>query len=195
MKEELKTYLLIIFGVVIIVMFLLKGCTNPFPNLNDIKPDKIEIREHHDTLWRDTTLIKFKSIIHPKWDTIYKNIDSTIDLSILEFTKVYEDTLSDSEQTIYTNANVTGYLNNLDVSYRFKRTPKVIINTDSIFITKTSQPNRFSLYTGLRLNGNTNSLNLSPYIEFNKNKLSVSASYGLIDKTIGIGVGYKIISK
>lgn len=197
MKEEIKTYLILGLGVILIVLFLLKGCTNPFPNLN-VNPKKqtILIKEHDDTIWTHDTLVSFKSIIRPKWDTIYKFNDTIkADIDKLDYIREYNDTLVDSQQTIYSKANITGLLNKLDISYKLKRKPELITNTDSIFITKIQPDKMVSLYSGLRLSGNNTSLDLSPYIELNKDKLSISASYGLINKVIGIGVGIRIFKK
>lgn len=191
--ETIKTYVIFGLTIIIIVLLLLKSCNDPLPNLGQNK-ESIIVKIKSDTIWRKDTLVQFKSIIRPKYDTIYKfNDTNKKDLENLAYIREYLDSLSDNEQSIYVKSNITGILNKLDISYKLKKKPELITNTDSIFITKT-QPSRFSLYTGLRLSGNATSLNLSPYIELNKDKLSINASYGLIDKTIGLGVGYRLFS-
>ncbi len=193
--QSIKDYLLVIFGIIIIIMFLMRGCSNPFPNL-EVKPDRVVIKEHIDTIFRDTTLIKFKEVTKFKVDTIYKDKYITKDeLDSLSFVRQYSDTLSDTNQSIFVKSKVLGILLKMDMSYKFKRKPELIKVTDSIFITKYSQPNRLSIYSGLILDGNKSSVNLSPFITLNKDKISYTAKYGLLDKTIGIGIGWKLYSK
>ena len=80
------------------------------------------------------------------------------------------------------------------VSYKLKVPLKI---TDSIIIKHTEikyKDPKFSLYTGLEMQGNKSSFNLSPYITLNLSKASITAKYGLLDKTVGIGVGIKLFS-
>lgn len=192
--EQAKTYLILIFGIVIVSMFLMKGCKYPIPDI-EVKP---QIVEHYktDTVFSKDTIVKLKPIIKFKTDTIYKldTIKENVKLEDLYYVRVYNDSIVDDYQSIYYKAKTLGMLRNLSLSYKVKKHPVLITNTDSIFITKT-QPVRFSIYSGLILDGNKSSINLSPFVTFNKDNLSYTAKYGILDKTIGIGVGYKLYSK
>lgn len=187
--KDIKDFLLLGLALLVIVWLLLKGCSNSVNN--NIEP-KIEIIEKHDTIWAKDTLIQFKSIIKPKYDTIYKLDSSNIDPKDLFFTRIYNDSLSDTNQTIFYSAKTLGMLDSLNISYKLK-VPITINNTIEKTITKveTKSP-KLSIYTGLELAGNKASFNLSPFISLNINRASVKVGYGILDKTVQLGVGYRL---
>jgi hypothetical protein len=87
---------------------------------------------------------------------------------------------------------VTGILKSLKVSYKLK-VPLII--KDSVTITNVVyRPSKVSIYSGLELSGNKSNFNLSPFVSAGINKAIISVRYGVLDKTFGIGVGYKIFS-
>ncbi len=188
--ETIKNYLVLVLTIIIIVLLLFKSCNNPLPNLNQ-EPTTIY---KSDTVFSTDTLIKFKSIIKPKHDTIYK-IDSidNIDLDTLFYVREYNDSLADSNITIYSKTKVIGILDKLDISYKNKKHP--ILITNNITTIKTEyKPNKLQIYSGLSLGGNKTSFLVSPFINVNVNKLTIQGSYELINKSYNVGVGWKIFN-
>lgn len=186
----IKDYLIIILAIIIMAMVLVKGCSKPFPNLEVVPQTIIK----SDTVFSVDTLVKFKTIVKPEYDTIYEvdSIDS-IDLDTLFYFREYNDSLSDSNLTIYSKVKVIGLLDKLDISYRNKIKPILITKhiTETKIETKTP---KISIYTGLELGGNKSSFNLSPFISFNFPKTSIGYRYGILNNTHSIGVGYKIFN-
>ena len=100
MNNTLKDYIIIISAIIIMALTLKMGCSSPFPNL-EVAP-QIQTIIKSDTIWTKDTLIKFKSIIKPKWDTIYK-LDTIVEgvaLDDLFYVRKYNDSLIDSNLTI-----------------------------------------------------------------------------------------------
>ena len=191
----LKDWLIIVLAIIVMVMVLLKGCSNPFPNL-EIQPEP-KVVTKSDTVWTKDTLIKFKSIIKPKWDTIYKidTIKEGVSLDDLFYVRKYNDSLADGTLTIYSNIKVVGILSKIDLSYKLKAKPSLITNNITTTITNVKiQPNKVSIITGVELGGNRSSFSLSPFIRIDINKASIGYRYGLLDGTHSVGVGYKIFN-
>lgn len=187
--KDIKDLLILILALIVIVFLLLRGCGSPS---KDLGIPYIQTIETHDTIWAKDTIVQFKSIIKPKHDTIYKLDSSNIDPKDLFFTRIYNDSLTDSNQTIFYSAKTFGMLDSLNISYRLK-IPIEITNT--IITTKTDiqfQPSKLSLYTGLELAGNKASFNLSPFVTLNVNRASIKVGYGVLDKTVQVGVGYRL---
>lgn len=193
--DTIKNYLIIVLAIVLMAFIIMKGCTNPFPNLEvEHQIQKVEI---HDTVWTDTSKVKFKSIIKPVHDTIYA-LDTTkeeISLDDLNYVRVYKDSLKDSNLTIFSDIKVLGILSQLDLSYKLKSKPSLITNNTTTTITNTEfKPNKIQIYTGLQLGGNKTSFNVSPFININVRKTTIQYNYGILNKTHNIGVGYKIFN-
>ena len=192
----IKQYILIITIIIVMVFILIKGCLNPFSYPEEKSPE-IEYIIKSDTVWTKDTLIVFKSIIKPKWDTIYKidTIKEGISLDDLFFVRIYNDSLIDTNLTIYSTINTLGILNKIDISYRLKTKPYLITNNIIKTITEIKIiPNKFCIITGIEMGGNQSSFNISPYLCVNFKRSSISYRYGAINNTHSIGVGYKIFN-
>ena len=191
--DKLKDYIIVISAIIIMALILRAGCSNPFPNL-EVEP-QIQVITKSDTVWTKDTLIRFKSIIKPRWDTIYKldTIVEDISQDDLFYVRKYNDSLVDSNLTLYSKIKIIGILSQLDLSYKLKSKPSLITNSINTTITNVKiQPNKVSIITGLELGGNKSSFNLSPFVSVNLNKSLISYRYGVLDQTHSVGIGYKI---
>ncbi len=189
--KTIKDYVIIIAAIIIMVLTLRLGCSNPFPNL-DVTPQTIY---KSDTIFSKDTLVEFKTIIKPRHDTVYQ-IDTIVEQARLDsvpFMRVYNDSLVDSTLTIFTKAKTFGYLDELKIAYKLKPKPVLITNTITITNVKI-QPSKVSIITGLELGGNKSSFNLSPYLKVDIKNVSIGYRFGVIDNTHSIGVGYKIFN-
>ena len=68
MLKDIKNILLLVLFIIIAILLFKTGCNKPGPDLSP----KIDSVTTHDTIWAKDTLIAFKPVIRPKWDTIYK---------------------------------------------------------------------------------------------------------------------------
>ncbi len=171
------------------------GCSSPFPNL-EIKP-QIQTIIRIDTVWTDTSKIVFKSIIKPIHDTLYKldTIVDNISVDSLAYNRIYNDSLVDSNLTIFSDIKVIGILSQLDLSYKLKSKPFLITNTITNTITKIEfKPNKVQIYAGLQLGGSKISFEVAPFININVKKSTVQYHYGILSNTHNIGIGYKIFN-
>lgn len=194
MKKTLKDYLIIGLSIIVITLLLLKGCSE---NEKKVVIKEIIKTEHHsDTVFTKEILIKFKTI-KPKWDTIYK-IDTLLEgisLDDLNHVRIYNDSLIDSNLTIFSDIKVLGILSQLDLSYKLKPKPSLITNNITTTITNTEfRPNKVQIYTGLQLGGNKTSFNISPFININVKKVTIQYNYGVLNNSHNLGVGYKIFN-
>lgn len=193
--DTIKNYLIIVLAIVLMAFIIMKGCTNPFPNL-EIEP-QIQTITKSDTIWSRDTLVRFKSIIKPIHDTIYP-LDTLIDnisIDSLAYNRIYNDSLVDSNLTIFSDIKVIGILSQLDLSYKLASKPSLITNNITTTITNTEfKPNKVQIYTGLQLGGNKTSFNVSPFININVRKTTIQYNYGVLNNTHNIGVGYKIFN-
>lgn len=184
---NLKEWLILTLALVIMVL-MLKGCfmkpvvsEEPIPGIEYV----------HDTIFAKDTVIEFKKKYYPKWDSVLR-IDTVFSCNQLKMDRLYNDTASDKNIDIFNRSEVTGILKSLKVSYKLK-VPLII--KDSITITNVVyRPSKVSIYSGLELSGNKSNFNLSPFVSAGINKTIISVRYGILDKTFGIGVGYKIFS-
>lgn len=191
--EKIKDYLLLAMGFIILVFFLLKGCSGSrkeTPQIEYIKGDSMIV---WDTVDRQYEVIKFKTKYYPKWDTAYVDTTDSWPEFNTPITRVYNDSLSDSNLTIFSSYKVLGLIKEQSLSYRLK-TPLEIIKTvsrvDTLRVIKS--PN-WSLYGGLEVGGNTSKFNASPFLTLNAKKISITYRYGVIDKTHNIGLGIRLI--
>lgn len=186
--ELIKNYLALILTIIIIVLLLHKSCNNPLPNL-DVQPTTIY---KSDTIFNIDTLVELKTIYKPKHDTIYKT-DSVFNLDTLVYVREYNDSLTDTNLTLYSKAKVIGILDELELSYKMKSKP-ILITNNITKIETVYKPSKLSIYTGVEVGGNTASFNLSPFVNLNVNKTSIEYRYGILDETHNISVGYKIFN-
>src|ERR1700739_2312702 len=113
MLQKIKDNLLLILVFIAIVWLSLtmKSCNQSKIGLNE-KHDTT-IVHHRDTIWAKDTLFSFKNIKIPvaypvKGDTIYKPI--YIDTNKFKIVQVYQDSLIDSNITLYYKDYVQGAL-------------------------------------------------------------------------------------
>lgn len=190
MKDK-KDYIMILLFLVICIFILLKGCNNPLPELKPEQP----IISTHDTIFNNDTIIQFKTITEFKYKTIYKidTITDSISIVDLPFIRTYNDSLVDSNQTIYTDIKVAGKLKEMSLAYKLKYKPSLITNSNTVTIVKTTvEPSKISIFAGLEVGGNESSFNLSPFIKIDINSSSIQYRYEVINKTHSIGAGYRL---
>lgn len=191
--ETVKSWIIIIAGVVIIVLCLLRGCSDPFPQL-DVKPEP-QVIIKSDTIFSKDTIVKLKTIYKPKYDTIYK-LDTIVDKQLLDsllYVRIYNDSLSDSHQTIYSKIKVIGVLDKLDLSYKLHPHPTLITNN----ITKTEivyEKPKATMYVGGIIGGGATSFHFGPSVILNINNTTISYSYETINKIHIVGVGIELFS-
>lgn len=191
--KKIKNYVIIALFAVLGVILLLQQCNGPKSPETPIKPDTVKVVSW-DTVKTPYKVVEFKTIYKPKWDTIRDIQPGEINQDSLFFVRTYNDSLADSNITIFTKAKTFGMLDKLDVKYRLK-VPQTIIKTVSTTITETKAvPNKWDLYIGGEVGGSKTSFNISPYAGIRIKKVSYQYRYGIIDKTHNIGVGYKIFT-
>lgn len=182
--EKIKNYLIGIQLIVIIALLLTKGCGDTIYQERVVESIKI------DTIWSKETVVKFKPL-KPKHDTIYK-IDTLIEnipLDTLKYVREYNDSLADTNITIYSKMRVFGILDSIDLSYKLKSKPILITKTIDKTVVKSP---RLNIYSGAIIGTNKT---IAPYINININKTSFIYSFELVNKTHSIGVGYKIFEE
>jgi len=193
MLDKIKNYVIIGLFAVLGVILLLQQCNGPKSNKTPIKSDTVKVVSW-DTVKTPYKVVEFKTIYKPKPDTIRDIQPGEINQDSLFFVRTYNDSLADSNITIFTKARTFGMLDKLDVKYRLK-VPQTIIKTTSTTITETKAvPNKWDLYIGGEIGGSKTSFNISPYAGIRIKKVSYQYRYGIIDKTHNIGVGYKIFT-
>jgi len=190
MLKDIKNIAITVLFIIIAILLFQVGCNKPGPDLSP----KIDSVTTHDTVWAKDTLIAFKPVYKPKWDTIYQidTLEYAGDPDDLFFTRIYKDTLDDTNQTVYTHIKTFGMLDSLSVSYKLKIPIKITNNTTITNTNIVTKSPRFSIYAGAEIGGNTTSFNLSPFINLNIKNNNVYYRYGVLDKTHNIGVGIKL---
>jgi len=185
--ERFKNYLVGVLMVLIILLLLKSGCNKPDKEIVEVEKVSVQI----DTVYEKEVLVKFKSIYRPVHDTVYKLDTLTEDISsdTLFYVRKYNDSLVDSNITLYSNIKVIGILDKIDLSYKLK--PKTIIKNIKKIET-VYKPSRISAYSGVLVGTNKT---ISPYINLNSNKLSLTYSFELVNKTHSIGIGYRIFAE
>lgn len=195
-KEDLKTYLLVGLTIAICVLILIKGCSEPFNNASIITPNDT-ITTKSDTIYFRDTLVKFNTITKFKYITVTKfdTVKEGMSLDNLHFTRVYNDSLVDTNLTIYSKVKAFGLLDELDLSYRLKMHPKTITEyiVTTVNHTEIKNPN-LSIYTGIELGGNSTQFNLSPFVFVGFNKTSISYRYEVIHATHNVSIGYNLFN-
>lgn len=188
--ERIKNYTIIVLFCVIGVLLLLRQCK---PSIN--RDDALNQRK--DTSWVDTiiidhNLIVFKPEYYPQWDTFIKTDTLKWSNEICNFTRFYNDSVSDSNITIYNNLEVIGLIKESNTSYRLK-VPKLIKETREIYDTKVL-PNKFDMFVISEIGGNKTQFNLGIGAGIKYKKAYYGYKYGIIDKSHNISIGYNIFS-
>ncbi len=189
MKEKFKNRLILVLFVTIGILLGIRQCS----------PSKIGesvLNQRKGTSWIDTIripqeVVKFKSKYYPKWDSILK-IDTLFLGSPCDFVRFYNDSLSDSNITIYSDQEIIGILKESNTSYKLK-VPIYIKETREIHDTKII-PNKLDLFVNSSVGGNQNQFNVSIGAGLRFKKVYYGYNYEAINKTHNITIGYKIFS-
>lgn len=188
--EKIKNYIILGLFLTLGIVLSLKQCSTPKVNKDD--SNTVKIVEKWDTINTTYKVVKFKTIYKPKWDTIRDIQPGEITQDSLFYVRSYNDSLTDSNLTIFTKVKVYGVLDGLKVDYRLK-VPKYIEHTKETQITKTViQPSKVSLYIGIEASGSSTSFGISPFIDLNIKRVNIGARYNLLNKEVGIKVGYRL---
>jgi len=193
--DKIKNYVIIALFAVLGVVLLLGQCNSPKSIETPVKQKIVEV-VRWDTAKVPYKVTELKTIEKPMWDTIRDILPGEINQDSIFFVRTYNDSLTDSNLTIFTKAKTFGMLDRLDVKYRLK-VPQIITKTVSTTITNTETktvPNKWDLYIGGEIGGSKTSFNISPYAGIRIKKVSYQYRYGIIDKTHNVGIGYRIFN-
>lgn len=191
--EKIKDYLLLAAAFIFLVFFLLKGCSGSRKEATQIEYIKGDSMIVWDTVDRPYEVIKFKTKYYPKWDTAYVDTTDSWPEMNTPITKVYNDSLSDSNLTIFSSYKVLGLIKEQSLSYRLKTPLEIIKTVSRVDTLRVIKSHNWSLYGGLEVGGNTSKFNASPFLTLNAKKISITYRYGVIDKTHNIGLGIRLI--
>lgn len=191
--NKIAKYTIIVQFVIIGILLLLQQCNAPKSNITPVKSDSVKVVTW-DTIRTPYKVVEFKTIYKPMWDTIRDILPGEINQDSLFFVRTYNDSLTDSNITIFTKARTFGMLDKLDIKYRLK-VPQTIIKTESTTITNTvtkTVPNKWDLYIGGEVGGSKTSFNVSPILGFKYKKVAYQYRYGIIDETHNVGIKYDL---
>lgn len=189
--DKVKNILIIVLSLIITLLYTCRGklCSDQ----KVVYKDSIIVKS--DTIWTKDTVYSFKSY-KPKAKDSVKTIEYTIlDHGPCQYKRFYQDSLVDSNLTIYTSDTTLGLLLGKSISYRPKKKPELITTTTTI--TKTPElEKKFKLFIGGEFGGNKGSFSFSPKITLESKKENIySYRYDVINKTHNIGFGVNILSK
>lgn len=193
MVDKIKNYVIIGLFAVVGVLLLLKQYNGPKSNETPIKPDTVKSIAW-DTIRTPYKVVELRTIEKPMWDTIRDIMPGEINQDSLFFVRTYNDSLADSNVTIFTKARTFGMLNKLDIKYRLK-VPQTIIKTESTTITNTvteTKSPKVSIFIGGEVGGSQTSFNMSPLVGIKYKKVAYQYRYGIIDKTHNAGIKYDL---
>ncbi len=188
--ERLKNWLIISLFGVIGLLLMLRQC-------GPSNPEKVSYIKGKDSVVyrfipRPYKVVEFEKVPYPKWDTAYIDTNKSLPNIDPNIVRVYNDSTIDDSISIYHNIKVLGMIQEQKFSYRLK-TPLATIKETYRTDTLIKSP-KFSIYTGMGVEGNSSSLNLSPFIGVNYKRAYVGYEYGILNKTHGIKVGIKLFS-
>lgn len=197
--EKFKNYTIICLFAIIGVLLLLKQCGDGGTNNGTL----IQGKTVSDTLTVHDTIRAVDTIITTKWiksPTVISetpfNSDGLANESICKMYRTYADSIDDSNQTLYFTAKVVGRLDSMKIDYKLK-IPLVINNTTTITnirvdtLIKTNSP-KLQVFLNGQLGGNKESFNMYPGATAVYKKVELGYSYGLLDKTHNVRIGYRI---
>jgi len=190
--EKLKNYIIIGMSIALMIMLLIKGCEKP-----NVPSKPIYIKGETtvviDTVNRPYEVIKFKTKYYPKWDTAYVDTTDKWPEFNTPITRVYNDSLSDSNLTIYSKIKVFGVVKENNMSYRLKTPLEIIKTVSRVDTIKSVATPKLTVYGGLETGGNMSKFNISPFLTANVRKTSITFRYGILDQSFNIGVGIRLI--
>ncbi len=192
-KDIIKYFYYI--GILILVIFLIlnhKSCEDKLIK-ELIKPSKdtidFNIKVKSDTIYIKDTILSFKyiKIPIPKIDTLYKVV--YLDSGACNRIYVYEDSLKDTNISIYYKDYIQGILRNKNISYKLK-VPIKIIDSITTIITISKKPT-FE-FTGGFVAGKGI---ISPNIEIGLKRHKIGLGYNLISKSPNFSYKYTFFTK
>ena len=136
----------------------------------------------HNVYRRDTVKITVL-----KQDTIFTKDNKIVMIPAIK--RVYQDSTK-VEDSVYVGykAKVTGTLDKIDLSYSNRKSIIVIHKQDSVFTTTTIKRPAAGLFIGV--DGGLNQI--TPKLEYIKNKNAFSAGYNILNKSPQIGYSRRI---
>jgi hypothetical protein len=181
---EYKSILTYIALAVITILYL-RSCsgTSAVETEVEVKVDTVYTKGVPDTIMFHDTIIEYKYLT----STV---IDSRIDTITNDTVHTYRTVKEDSLLKATIISEVAGSLKNISFSY-VPKFPKYITRVDTLRIdsTTTITKQKWGLYAGAVVGGNTNKFTVAPSLILKTNKgLQVSAGYELIDKTYNFGI-------
>jgi len=154
-KDKDNIITLVKWGLaLIIVILLLQECGSTWKTLikaNKPLPDTTIVTKI-DTVWAKDTIYKFKTI---KINVpVVTTLTPTQDTTQCNKVRIYTDSVSDKNITIFLNDTVQGYLLGTKPTYRLK-VPLTITNSSTVTIkVPTLYPPVFQIETGLTVGSN-----------------------------------------
>lgn len=184
--EKFKNYLILGLFTTLAIVLLLKQCSSP------TKPKEVYIKGKevviHDTIPAPYKVVEFKTKYYPQVSIIEK-VDTLLDASLCQYRRTYNDSLSNDSITIYTKISTIGLLESSKVSYRWKLpTIKTTISRTDTLI----RPSKFQFFVNSEIGENQDKLNIYPGATLVYKKVELGYSYGLIDKTHNIRIGFRL---
>lgn len=183
--NKFKNILILCLFTIIGILLLLQQCNSTKPKETFLK-GKETIK--YDTIKLPFKIVELQTKYYPqtiRFDTIEK---TKIDTNLCKISRTYQDSIQDSSIVIYRTLKTTGTLDFIKTDYRLKnQVVKTINRTDTLV-----NPSKISIYTGAGVVGNTSTLDLVPFVGVNYKRVYVGGEYGILNKTIGIKVGFRI---
>ncbi len=183
-------------GIIVgfIVAFLIARCSLENVSKNpiiDVDGKRVEVRlvTKIDTVYQNRNIYKVDSIKIPtlvRQDTVF--VDRKI-VMIPAVKREYRDSIK-VEDSIHIGyvAHTTGTLDNIKLSYSNRKSVVVIHKTDSVFTNTIIKKNAGGLFIGI--DGGYNQV--TPKLEYIKNKNAFSAGYNIISNSPQIGYSRRI---
>ena len=172
-------------ALAVITILYLRSCNDPSKiEVKTItKVNRVLIPGKTDTVVFRDTVVEYKYLT----STV---IDSRVDTFTNDTVHTYRTVKEDSLLKAVIFSEVAGSLKNISFSYTPKF-PKYITRVDTMRIdsTTTITKQKWGLYAGAVVGGNTNKFTVAPSLILKTNKgLQFSAGYELIDKTYNFGI-------
>lgn len=189
--NKIQSYTILIQFILIVILLTLQQC-HTCPKLSD--RDVIH-NTSYDTIKSEYKVIEFK--YRTKYLTKYDSVkvtDTVYTENLCDFTRTYNDSIEDSNLTIFNNIEVTGALKSFNQSYKLK-IPKYIIRRDSIITVKTETIDPVLTLVAIGgVGGDNTSLNASIGGAIIYRKAYYGYNYNVINKTHNAFIGYKLYS-
>lgn len=189
MKEAIKTYTIACLFAIIGILLLLKQCT-PAPIDNVLNQGKDTISTH-DTIYPPAIVIEGKTKWYPKWDSSIILVDSSKwNKDLCKFERVYLDSISDSNVTIYSKNVTIGLLKSSKVDYKLKIPIKIENNHYIHDIQYVS--NKWDINIGGEIGGSKTSFDMSPELSIRIRDVTYGYRYGMLNSTHNAFITYRI---